>query len=256
MKNLLIKLSILFCVAFSGCTVSANTIDDKCPQLTYKHAPTVKADQYLCRNQYAVAYSYVYKNPIYTTEFLTASHTGKLPRTNDFRVDPSIPKQFAANPSDYINQKGCFGMRCDRGHMTPDQDFSACVICVSESFLMSNMVPQNFKNNEVIWKDMEIAIRKYVAKGNDVYVITGPVYAVLPVPTIGANKVSVPSHLFKMVIDAKTSKSIAFYMDNNDIDPKLLQSKVVSIDVIEKASGIVFESTLDKKSTGLLALFK
>jgi endonuclease G len=255
MKNLLIALSFLFTLTF-GSMVHANTIDDKCPQLAYKHAPSVKADQYICRNQYAVAYSYVYKNPIYTTEFLTASHTGKLPRTNDFRVDPSIPSQYAAFPSDYINQKGCTGMRCDRGHMTPDQDFSACAICVSESFFMSNMVPQNFKNNEVIWKDMEVAIRKYVAQGNDVYVITGPVYAITPIATIGKNKVSVPSHLFKMVIDSKSGNSIAFYMENDAIDPKLLSSKVVSINAIEKASGIVFESTLDKQSVGKLALFK
>jgi endonuclease G len=251
MKKLFVILALLV-----SSFAYANGIDDKCPALTYKSAPVVKADQYLCRTQYAVAYSYTTKNPIYTTELLTASHTGKLPRTNDFRKDPEIPAKFAATPGDYSNQKGCAGDRCDRGHMTPDQDFSACAKCVSESFLMSNMVPQNFKNNEVIWKDMEEAIRKFVAGGHDVYVISGPVYLKTPSPTIGSNKIAVPDHLFKVVIDSKTGQSIAFYMENSPIDVSLLSKQAVSLEAIEKVTGISFNASLDKKAVGGLQLLK
>lgn len=240
MKKLLFAVLALFSLA-----ASANPIDDQCPQLTYRHAPEVQADQYLCRTEYAVAYSYATKNPIYTTEYLTQDHTGSLPRTNDFKTDPDLPRQYAATPKDYLNAE-CNGGRCDRGHMTPDQDFSACEVCVHESFLMSNMVPQNFKNNEVIWKAMETWIRKYVAQGHAVYVITGPIYTADP-PRIG-NGVAVPDHLFKVMIDAESGKSIAWAMGNVPIPTKELSAQVTSLARIEQLTGISFDAALDKET--------
>jgi len=222
----------------------ANGIDDNCKQLTYKTAPVVSADLYICHKEYAVAYSFKAKNPIYTTEFLTENHIGKAKRTNDFRVDPSVPKQYQAKPKDYVKSI-CNGGRCDKGHMTPDQDFSATHETTSESFFMSNMVPQNFKNNEVIWKAMEVMFRKYVkTHPAGIYIISGPVYKSAKPATIGADKVWVPDYLFKVAIDVKTGKSIAFYMPNNP--ESNLSQFVVSLSTIEKATGIKFDPSLDK----------
>jgi len=222
----------------------ANGIDDNCKQLTYKTAPVVSADLYICHKEYAVAYSFKAKNPIYTTEFLTENHIGKAKRTNDFRVDPAVPKQYQAKPKDYVKAK-CNDGRCDRGHMTPDQDFSATHETTSESFFMSNMVPQNFKNNEVIWKAMEVMFRKYVkTHPAGIYIISGPVYKSAKPATIGADKVWVPDYLFKVAIDVKTGKSIAFYMPNNP--ESNLSQFVVSLSTIEKATGIKFDPSLDK----------
>lgn len=230
----------------------ANGIDDNCHTLTYKTAPVVSADLYICHKEYAVAYSFKSKNPIYTTEYLVASHIGKAKRTNDFRVDPAVPKQYQSKPKDYVHAK-CNDGRCDRGHMTPDQDFSATHETTSESFFMTNMVPQNYKNNEVIWKAMEVMIRKYVATHPEgVYVISGPVYkSATPSSTIGADKVWVPDYLFKVVIDAKTGKSIAFYMPNNP--ESNLSQFVVSLSTVEAATGIKFDASLDKTTKGNFA---
>jgi endonuclease G len=228
----------------------ANPIDVSCKQLTYKSAPVVvNADQYVCHTQYALAYSWTTRNPIYTTEFLSKDHTGGEARTNDFRVDPAIDDRHQAKPKDYHKNTGCGGERCDQGHMTPDQDFSACAVCVSESFFQDNMVPQHFKNNEVIWKGMEVKIRGYAANHPaGVYVITGPAYnsQTTPTATIGDGNIWVPDNLFKIMIDASTGKSIAFYMPNSE--QKDLSKFVVSISVIEAATGIKFDSSLDKKS--------
>jgi endonuclease G, mitochondrial len=197
MKKLITILLLL--ISF---TAFGNPIDDKCKQFVYKSAPVVTADQYICHTQYALAYSFNSKNPIYTVEFLDKSHTGDLPRTNDFRVDPVIAPEHQATPKDYYKSM-CNGDRCDKGHMTPFQDFSACAVCGSESFLMDNMVPQASKNNEIIWKNMEVKIREYAANHPaGVYVITGPAYMFTAHTTIGANKVWVPDYLFKIMIDA------------------------------------------------------
>lgn len=222
----------------------ANPIDDSCKQLTYKSAPIVKADQYICHKEYAVAYSWTSRNPIYTTEFLAANHTGKVKRSNDFRVDPAVDAAHRSSPKDYVHST-CNGGRCDRGHMTPDQDFSACNVCVHESFFMSNMVPQNYKNNEVIWKQLETYIRDYTkSHPAGVYVITGPVYHTSDPATIGKDKVWVPDFLWKIMIDAQTGKSIAFLMPNA---PEHDLSKfVVNLATIEAQTGIKFDASLDK----------
>lgn len=226
----------------------ANGIDDGCAKLTYGIAPVVVADLYICHQEYAVAYSFKSKNPIYTTELLLASHTGSVARTNDFRVDPAIPKQYQASPKDYVNSgTKCNGGRCDKGHMTPDQDFSACDVCTHESFFMSNMVPQNYQNNEIIWKKMEMMFRKYVTTHPaGIYVITGPVYTSNNPATLGANKVWIPDWLFKVGIDVTTGKSIAFLMPNKaEVN---LSQFVVNLSTIEAETGIKFDSRLDKSS--------
>lgn len=241
-KLLLSLLSILPTIAL------CNDIDNKCPTLTFKTAPVVNADQFICHQEYAIAYSYKTKTPIYTTEYLTVSHTGNIARTNNFRVDPAIPSKYSATIKDYANTTTeCNGMRCDRGHMTPDQDFSSDLTSTSESFFLSNMVPQNFKNNEIIWKYLEEHIRHHVAKFNPVYVITGPVYTTKPYNTIGSG-VAIPDKLFKIIIDSKTGNSIAFLMENSYLLTDTLSSKSVSLETIENITGITFDKSLNKKT--------
>jgi endonuclease G len=246
------KLNTLFLVAsilvFSPITeLFATGIDDNCKQLTYRTAPIVNADLYICHTEYAIAYSYKSKNPIYTTELLVSSHIGKLPRTNDFRVDPAIPKQYQSSPKDFRKSgTACNGGRCDQGHMTPDQDFSSCDVCVHESFFMSNMVPQNYQNNEIIWRMMEMKIRNYALKHpSGVYIITGPVYqSDVTHKTLGANQVWIPDQLFKIAIDVQTGKSITFLIPN--APETNLPQFITNIAAIEKITGIIFDNSLDK----------
>ena len=240
---------LLWAILFLSFSVLANDLDTKCPTFVYKSAPVATADQFICHTQYGIAYNYATKTAVYTTEYLDASHTGDAKRTNDFRPDPAIPTEHSATLKDYLNTSTeCNGARCDRGHMTPDQDFSSSPVTTSESFFLSNMVPQNFQNNEIIWKYMETKIRKYVAAVGPVYVVTGPIYIKKPYATIGTG-VAVPDRLFKAVIDAKTGKSIAFLMDNTNYPVSSLAGLVVPLQDVEKVTGIIFDKSLDKKTS-------
>ena len=49
----------------------------------------------------------------------------------------------------------------------------------------------------------------------DVYVITGPVFGA-DSTVIGTNKVSVPTHIFKLVYDNRTQKAWAHWQANAD----------------------------------------
>lgn len=248
-RSLLAVMGAMLLTASCMAPAHANPIDDKCPQLTYKLAPVAEADQYICHAEYAVALSYETRNPVYTTEYLDADHTGNVARSNDFKPDPQVPSKYAVKPKEYVGQI-CHGERCDKGHMTPAQDFSACDVCVHESFYMSNMVPQNARNNEIIWKFMEVWIRKYVSSHEPVYVITGPVYGAHP-DHIGRG-IAVPDSLFKVVISAKTGASVAFMMPNEDEPVNALHTFMVSLGDIEAATGITFDVSLDKQAIGQL----
>lgn len=78
---------------------------------------------------------------------------------------------------------------------------------MAQSFSLANMVPQNQKQNSGAWSKIEQDTRRYAmrAKG-DVFVITGPVFEPNS-PSIGANQVRAPSHVFKLVYDAKAQKA-------------------------------------------------
>ena len=68
------------------------------------------------------------------------------------------------------------------------------------------------------------------------HVITGTIYT-QPYTTFG-NNVFVPSHLWKIVIDSKNLRSIAFLYPNQKLDPKEIEKYVVSISEIEQYTGI------------------
>lgn len=73
---------------------------------------------------------------------------GTLDRTDNFRADRSISTESAAL-SDYR------GSGYDRGHLAPAADMKWAPAAMSESFLMSNMSPQDPGFNRGIWKKLE-----------------------------------------------------------------------------------------------------
>lgn len=235
--------SILFVALILFSTVAmANAIDDNCPQHTYKSAPVVVADKFICHTGYAIAYSYKTKTAIYTTNFLGGVYT-EFERGNQFKNDPNISIEYSASNSDYKNSL-CNNERCDRGHLVSFEDLSTCEVCVEESFYLSNIVPQDKNNNRGIWKSLESRVRKYSMLRNPVYVVSGTIFNKNH-KVIGDN-VGVPDKLFKIVIDSKSGESISFIIENKPIPSGDLNGKVVSIKTIEGLTGIVFDNSLNK----------
>lgn len=230
--------TLLFCV-----NAFANPIDDNCPQFTPYGAPVspqVEADvQYLCKLNYALQYSNDTKTAIYVLEHVTKeSITGASKRKDDFRADPSIPKQHQSLLSDYARQP------YDRGHLSPAGNNTQTAAVMSESFFLSNMVPQNQNNNRGIWKQLETKVRDYVLRTGDVYVVSGPIYD-KTFKTIGTNKVGVPDRLYKVIIDAKNKKASAYIFPNTALPVQDLPKYQVSISEVEMATGINFNPKLD-----------
>ena len=85
---------------------------------------------------------------------------------------------------------------------------------MAQSFSLANMVPQNQIHNGGAWCKIEQDTRKYMMRAaGDVYVFTGPIYDA-SAKTIGAGRVAVPSHIFKVVYDASTGRSWVHWQAN------------------------------------------
>ena len=135
----------------------ANEIDDRCPQHVLLGAPVskIKKDtQYLCKINYAIHYRYDTKTAEYVVEHVTIEGTtGSVKRKDDFRPDPAIPQQHQSTLKDYA------GNPYDRGHLAPAGNNTQNEEVMSESFFLSNMVPQVPNHNRGIWKQLETFVR-------------------------------------------------------------------------------------------------
>lgn len=215
----------------------ANPIDDKASTFVYQGAPVSsikKNDQYLIKKNYAVHYRYDTKTAEYVVEHVTKECvTGPSKRENDFRADPELPKEHQSLLSDYA------GFPYDRGHLAPAGDNTQDDDAMSESFFLSNMVPQVPNNNRGIWKQLETFVRNWVLEGKDIYVVTGTVYN-KGYTSIGDNHVGVPTHVWKVIVDKKSNKAIAFIFPNTALPVEDMPKYAVSIDEVEKQTGINF----------------
>ena len=64
------------------------------------------------------------------------------------------------------------GSGYDRGHLCPAGDMKLNRTSMSESFLLSNMSPQERSFNRGIWKKVETKVRKWAITEGRIYVVT------------------------------------------------------------------------------------
>jgi len=165
--------------------------------------------------------------------------TGIQSRTNDFRKD-SMVQNSTPDKIDYYNSG------YDRGHLAASADFRWSKRALSESYYYSNISPQKPEFNRGKWSQLEDFVRQYVMESNEpVFVVTGGVLND-SCKKIGREKmISVPKHFYKIIVDLSGTdkKGIAFIMLNGT-NTKPIISYAVSIDSVEKVTGINFFASL------------
>lgn len=163
------------------------------------------------RAGYVVGYDTNAKIPSWVCYTLTPEHSiGKLPRSNAFTPDFSLSENQRATLEDY--EKVDF----DRGHNCPDDDQNWDKDLERQSFILSNVTPQNKDLNRGRWKVLETYVRAWAHELNHTLnIITGPIYD-STCETIGKSKVVVPSGYYKIVIDTVTNQSLSFYFTNDN----------------------------------------
>lgn len=225
MKNIFI--AIFFLLAFT-CLASDNLelgIPGKC-------------DQIVDRQGYALGYSEAWELPRWVTYRLTANEilNGKTKRVDNFQPDIAI-RTGSAELDDYR------GSGYDRGHMAPAGDMKWSAQAMEESFLLSNMCPQDRSNNAGIWNEIENTVRGFACSEGSVFIVTGPVVSRNP-KTIGTNRVAVPDGFYKVVYDeTPPCKMIAFYIPNRNVPGNPIDY-ACTVDQIEKMTGLDFFSKI------------
>lgn len=230
---------------------------DNCAEYTKMGVPSDQGTL-LCRRGYALAYNAENKTPDWVAEHLTKEKaSANMGRKNYFAPDPDLPAGGRAELVDY--KRSGF----DRGHMAPAGDMRWDLDAYKESFYLSNMVPQVGRGmNQGIWKDLEEMVRQWALTRGELYIFTGPIYdeALDAVETIGDDEVGIPTHLYKIIYDPKRKEAIAFLMPNEALRTEDMPKYLVSIDRVEKKSGLDFLSALSdqeqrriesKKAVGL-----
>jgi endonuclease G len=222
----------------SGKTAAKNAYT---PDYTFENnkefsLPTyTKKDHVVWHEGYTLCYVEEYEQASWVSYRLTAAQIkGKNERENDFRPDPEV-NSGSAVPDDYR------GTGYDRGHLAPAADFKSSAVLMSESFFMSNMSPQEPDFNRGIWEKLESRVRTWVKRDEALYIVTGPVLKGKMAYIGKKNKVAVPTMYYKVVLDLQEPeiKAIGFLMKNEGSN-KSLQSFAVTIDEIEKETGLDF----------------
>jgi endonuclease G len=194
----------------------------------------------LCRLGYALSYDTEHKVADWVAYHLDRDKVrGQHPRKDNFQPDQDVPVGARSEPKDYK------GSGFDRGHMVPAAAMKWSPQAMSESFLLTNMAPQVGNGfNRHIWARLERHVREWASERGDLYVVTGPVYDPGPLKKIGDNKISVPSHFYKVIFDPTRVEAIAFTLPNKSTPTSELPSFINTVDEVETKTGLDFLSEL------------
>lgn len=233
MKSIIATVVVIFTMMGSAFA----DINRECPQFTAYGAPVANfapTTQQLCKQNYAVIHSCSVKNPVVVMEHVTpAAVNGTAKRQNDFREDPAVKPECRSTMKDYA------GSGYDRGHLVPAANNTQNAAIMSESFFLSNMIPQVPNNNRGIWRILELQVRDSVrGTGQDLYVISGAIFD-QGYTKIG-NGVGVPTRLFKIIINKNTGNVTAFLMPNTNLPIADLPKYKTTLQAVEQASGMRF----------------
>ena len=215
-------------------------------------------EQILSRKAYTTSYNCNTKCPNWVAWHLTSEHTdGPFPRKgvpyysnngivegigsvtqetcrNGYFVDIEAkePRQLLSDWTRDYNMS--------HGHMCPAGDNKWDKAAMNQSFLLTNMCPQNERLNGGGWKKLEEKCRTWANQYGDIYIVAGPIFSEPITRTLGEGKIAVPDAFFKVVLCLEgTPKAIGF-LYKNDSSSQSIRECSCSIDNIEELTGLDF----------------
>lgn len=140
------------------------------------------------------------------------------------------------------------GSGYDRGHMAPNYAIGVCYGAEAQrqTFLMSNVCPQDPALNRGLWAAFEQTIaRKYTAAFEEIWVVVGPIFD--EERMCFPSGVEIPDAFFMIVVDVLdgTPRFLAFVVPNVTPVGKDAVAFLASVDEVERLSGFDFFWELD-----------
>ncbi len=214
--------------------------EEKLPDLVEaidNYLPTSTTNKTIRHDYFTLSYSEKHEQPEWVAYELYGDSLkkAKVERHSSFKSDPMV-ETGSAKPSDYTRSG------YDRGHLAPAADMAFSEEAMKQSFLMSNISPQEPAFNRGIWRELEEQTRDWCLTSEHFYVVVGPVLTQRAKRRFGENKaLAAPRSFYKVLLDLRGSdkKAVGFMLPNTKSDAPL-SDYMVSIDSIETLTGIDF----------------
>jgi endonuclease G len=242
MKKLIVFVLVL--TAFCNCGVADRAVKNAARESLSRMeipAPLTKSpEQILMRKGYTVSYNKETKIPNWVAWHLTADHAnGDAKRPGSaFHEDQDVPMPRA---NDYDYRKSGWS----RGHMCPAGDNKWDAEAMYQSFLFTNICPQDERLNSGDWNQIEMSCRQWAIKYKDVYIVCGPILFHKQHETIGTDKVVVPEAFFKVVLCLNGKPKGIGFICRNEVGHHPKNFYVNTIDQVERITGMDFFPNLD-----------
>lgn len=181
---------------------------------------------------------------------LCSMYTNKIVnRTDAWAYDPVLGKAYSSAPF------GGYGGSYARGHQLPSADRLCSYDANAQTFYGSNMTPQLNAHNEGIWQELETKVRTIANKSDTTYVVTGCIVAGSKTTTTDSdgNRMTVPAAYFKALLRYSSASTLgqwnaaAFYLEHRSYSESIGKQHSMSIDELEKITGMDFFVNLPAK---------
>ena len=245
-------------VTIIGVPCSAYSGNDSKPK-----SVSLKADtgQLLIRIAYRTSYNRETRNPNWVSWVLTSEHTdGPYSRKGVpyYAEDGSVygigivsastvknvyfldleseePRQELSDWSTNYNMS--------HGHMCPAADNKWDKAAMNQSFLLTNMCPQDLNLNGGAWQKLEEKCREWANKYGEISIVAGPIFIGKPSRYLG--HIAIPDSFFKVVLCLTGKpKAIGFIYENKS-KKQTMDKTCCSVDYVEALTGYDFFEALD-----------
>jgi len=236
MKKYLVLLLTTITLLSAGTMSFEQTKGTSKIHMPFQYDDNGQCDQIIERKAYMSCYSYKNKIPLFVAYKLTKeSVSPSLKRPSRFYYDNSVPSKYRSKLSHY-KRTGY-----DRGHMMENASADYDKQAQLETFLLSNIVPQNSNLNRTAWAYLEKATRIAAKRYGKIYVITGAI------PSknnfLKKGHVNIPKQMYKIIYIPSQEKTNVILVPNDKTVSKneILTSKYKSsLTEIESLTGIKF----------------
>ncbi|XP_036953748.1 endonuclease G, mitochondrial isoform X2 [Acanthopagrus latus] len=165
----------------------------------------------------------------------------------DFKEDDSVHEFHRATNADYR------GSGFDRGHLAAAANHKWSQKAMADTFYLSNVAPQNPHLNQKTWNNLEKLCRSLTKRYLNVYVCTGPLY--LPRQEADGKLYVRYQVLILEQTDGRGVELRSYVLPNEPIDERVpLERFLVPIEMIERASGLLFVPNIMKRTSSLQAI--
>ena len=154
----------------------------------------------------------------------------------DYLVDTSVtgPRQ------EFGDWEGAMSLNLSHGHICPAADNRWSKEAINQTFLLTNICPQDLDLNNGAWEGLERRCRGWATNYNGISIVAGPVFYNQQHSTMGEGKISIPDAFFKVILrTGKIIKGIGFLFPNKGTDHEL-EYYVKTIDEVEEETGFDF----------------